>query len=1076
MTMLDPLFAQAGRGPIARPQAGWVPKREVKMKLYTRSTALAAASLLLWLVAFGATAQTAPAAPTLAAPSSGAALAQPIVLDWNAVSDPDGPIGSYTWQVSTTSSFGTIVLAGFTNQLSDDLPAATQDKVSGLPNGTYFWRVKATQLVGGATGSIDSPWSAVRSFNVTGLGPAPARPTFTAPASGASFHVREFFDITWSPVPGAQYYVLEADTDAGFSYPLTLTTDTMTFGTRAEAGWGNAIADVYYRIRAVSADNVRGLPSATLRVHITNAAPVPPAPALLAPANGATVSLPFRFDWSDTPNPQVPGYDVDVDTDPSFAGSFGVLLLQGVTRSDYMLASDLAPGTYFWRVRALHGDVFGPWSASRSFKVVAAPPSPPDAGLFAIIAEPGNAYGGNSTQARVMLNEPAPPGGAMVSIASDIPQAEGPQTVIVPGGKTDATVSPITTRPAPPNGIIGTVRAAYAGEWQQSSLGVLPLLYGTSLSHESVVGGTSFTGTITLQSAAPPGGATVRLVSSDTGLARLPATVFIPEGATDATFTVATSAVSTPTRVVIETGMDLDGYRAPQAWITLTPPGTATPAPSLASLVLNPSRVASGQMSTGTVTLTSPAPAGGAVVKLQGSMEGRVVTPASVTVPAGSLSTDFTITAPPVWATHWVFIGGQYGTSGGSQARLLQIDPGPPGAPTLLAMGASASDVIGGDSFRGTIALVVPAPPGGGAVSLTSENPGVVQVPASVTVAEGNSTGSFIVTTSRVPVTTGVRINASAGGETRSWFVNVTPSPDAPPLLAGLTLSPTSVAGGSTSTGTVFLSAPAPANGITVTLSTNNLAVAKAPGVVAVPAGQTSASFTVTTSPVSADTSATITASFDSAQSATLVVTRAATPPPAAGLSSVGVSPSSVIGGSTSQGKVTLTSAAPSGGAIVSLVSSNTAVASVPASVTVASGATSATFTIATRSVTSATSATISANYNGAGRNATLTVNPASTGSLAAPTLTAPASDARFAPGQNVTFDWSDVSGAASYTIQIDDQDTLASPFIVNQAVAVSQFSTSTLPTKRMWWRVRANDASGNPGIWSSIRRFEVKD
>jgi hypothetical protein len=148
----------------------------------------------------------------------------------------------------------------------------------------------------------------------------------------------------------------------------------------------------------------------------------------------------------------------------------------------------------------------------------------------------------------------------------------------------------------------------------------------------------------------------------------------------------------------------------------------------------------------------------------------------------------------------------------------------------------------------------------------------------------------------------------------------------------------------------------------------------------------------------------------------------------------------------------------------------------VPASVTVASGATSATFTIATRSVTSATSATISANYNGAGRNATLTVNPASTGSLAAPTLTAPASDARFAPGQNVTFDWSDVSGAASYTIQIDDQDTLASPFIVNQAVAVSQFSTSTLPTKRMWWRVRANDASGNPGIWSSIRRFEVKD
>jgi hypothetical protein len=26
-----------------------------------------------------------------------------------------------------------------------------------------------------------------------------------------------------------------------------------------------------------------------------------------------------------------------------------------------------------------------------------------------------------------------------------------------------------------------------------------------------------------------------------------------------------------------------------------------------------------------------------------------------------------------------------------------------------------------------------------------------------------------------------------------------------------------------------------------------------------------------------------------------------------------------------------------------------------------------------------------------------------------------------------------------------------------------------------MWWRVRANDASGNPGAWSAVRRFEVK-
>ena len=50
----------------------------------------------------------------------------------------------------------------------------------------------------------------------------------------------------------------------------------------------------------------------------------------VAPAAAATVSLPFIFDWSDTANPQVPGYDLDVDTDPNFAGGFGVLFLRAL--------------------------------------------------------------------------------------------------------------------------------------------------------------------------------------------------------------------------------------------------------------------------------------------------------------------------------------------------------------------------------------------------------------------------------------------------------------------------------------------------------------------------------------------------------------------------------------------------------------------------------------------------------------------------------------------------------------------------------------------------------------------------
>jgi hypothetical protein len=76
---------------------------------------------------------------------------------------------------------------------------------------------------------------------------------------------------------------------------------------------------------------------------------------------------------------------------------------------------------------------------------------------------------------------------------------------------------------------------------------------------------------------------------------------------------------------------------------------------------------------------------------------------------------------------------------------------------------------------------------------------------------------------------------------------------------------------------------------------------------------------------------------------------------PAAALSAVSVNPTSVTGGTSSQGTVTLTSAAPVGGFAASLSSSNTAAATVPASVSVAQGATSATFAIPTSAVATLT-------------------------------------------------------------------------------------------------------------------------
>src|SRR5262249_14353463 len=154
-------------------------------------------------------------------------------------------------------------------------------------------------------------------------------------------------------------------------------------------------------------------------------------------------------------------------------------------------------------------------------------------------------------------------------------------------------------------------------------------------------------------------------------------------------------------------------------------------------------------------------------------------------------------------------------------------------------------------SMRGTVGLVMPAPAGGGVVTLTSSDPSLVKVPPSVSIAAGNSADSFTINTSPVSTGASVRIDASAGGGTKSAFINLGPDPNAPPALQSVTLSVSGVTGGNSVPGTVFLNANAPAGGASVTLATSNASAALPPLAVTVPAGQGFASFTVTTFPVS---------------------------------------------------------------------------------------------------------------------------------------------------------------------------------------------------------------------------------
>ncbi len=206
-----------------------------------------------------------------------------------------------------------------------------------------------------------------------------------------------------------------------------------------------------------------------------------------------------------------------------------------------------------------------------------------------------------------------------------------------------------------------------------------------------------------------------------------------------------------------------------------------------------------------------------------------------------------------------------------SDFEVIQLgwQPAPSGPPALLSISASPNIVTGGNSATGTVTLTAPAPAGGISVVLASTI-SAISVPASMTVPANQSSASFSISTTPVSATTAGSLSASYTGITKSTTVTVTP-----PTLASLSVSPGTVVGGTNVTGTVTLSAPAPAGGALVTLRSSKPAIATPPSSVPIPAGTTSATFPITTVKPGKNTTVTLTASYaGSSQTAALTVKR----------------------------------------------------------------------------------------------------------------------------------------------------------------------------------------------------------
>ena len=903
-----------------------------------------------------------PPAPALLAPANGAIVTIPATISWSQVAGA----GGYNWEISLSSTFTSVIERNPALLVG---PATTQDIVSGLANGTYFWHVQAV-----SPDVEPGAWSSSRSFTVTGAGPGvPGTATLNPPLNTTKFHSLENFTFTWSAVPGAVGYILQESIDPTFPVDVRVRQININGPTEAVSFNSSNMGNFKARVIAVAANGLMGTPSNLVDFSVLDSNPFPAPPTLLSPAKGTSQQLPVSLSWTHVPNHQDLGYQVQIATNSSFTS---IEATYPVTENQ-KIATALSTGAKFWRVRSQHGYIgvdpaYTAFSVTGTFTVLATPLR------MGAVTFPATKFSGGEALGVLELTGAAPAGGATVTLTASNPNLvpELPASRQIPAGTSSiqVLVAPtgfanslrpmrvgFVTTPTPV-----TITATYNGASVSTTITILPPQLNDTpfqLFPQNATGGADMLGIVDLEvgcfagfcdGLAPPGGFLVNLSSSSPS-ATVPATMTIPAGAGGDQFPIRTTPVTELTIVTITARA---GGVAANWQIRLTP---------------------------------RPTPA--------------------------------TFTLDPV------------DTASGSRG-IIQIP---------------LASILGHDQL----------------VQVTSSNPQVASVPAFATIPASNNFGAFAITTAAVTTRTVVSISVTGGGVTRSADLVVHPSL---PTLTGFTVTPNSVQGGTSATGTVTLDSAAPAGGIGVSLSSNLPGSASVPASVTVPAGATSATFPVTTFPVD-NTTVTLTATLGST---TLFAALSITSAPSVTVTSLTLSPTSVTGGASSTGTVTLSAAAPSGGAVVSL-SDNSAAASEPASVTVPAGSTSQTFTVTTSAVSSPTAVTISGSFGGGTARGTLTVNPAATGgTLPAPSPVSPAVDARFSLGQTIVFDWTDVAGAGGYVIQIDDQDTFSTP-TVNQTVSASTFSISSLPATRMWWRVRAVDASGVPGAWSSARRFEVR-
>lgn len=310
--------------------------------------------------------------------------------------------------------------------------------------------------------------------------------------------------------------------------------------------------------------------------------------------------------------------------------------------------------------------------------------------------------------------------------------------------------------------------------------------------------------------------------------------------------------------------------------------------------------------------------------------------------------------------------------------------------PWLQLLDVSPAQVVGGNPIAIFLQAAGVVGSGGLNVNLTSSNTAVIPLAGITGVIPGGQTSvSLNALTNGVDQPTTVTLNASLLGAGKSFPVLVQPA-----QLLSMSFAPNPVTSGSTVTGSLQLNGKAGPQGFLVDLSIQGAPAGYTitPSKLAFNQGASLKTFTVTTPIEAFTTPRVVVATMEPALGYSPNTVTGTINVESAGVSGLSINPTTIDGGGTATGTVTLTNPALAGGAKVNLtVSPSNGVVKVPSQVVVPGGQSTVNFDIQTTTVVNSQTFTVTATRGSSSSSASLTVK-ALTFSLSAPSVISPSS------------------------------------------------------------------------------------